>query len=229
MRQPLVYVVDDDPSILSALRRVLSAAGHEVVCFLDAESFVEQQNPDAPGCAVVDLDLPGMNGLEIPRQLASTGSNRSLIYLSGKGDIPASVRAMKLGAVDFLTKPVPSAVLLDAVATAVERDAAAREQNERVKSVDERLGRLTPRERQVLGLVVEGLLNKQIAFQLGTVEKTVKVHRARMMAKMEVHTVADLVRMMTLYRESAGEPAHSQESSLDEDDVDTDSYSGEFN
>ena len=205
--EPLIYLVDDDPRILVAIRRALSIAGYQVACYQDAESFLNCHDPSIPGCVVVDLDLPGMDGLDIQHQLASSPAKRQLIFLSGKGDIPTSVRAMKDGALDFLTKPVEFAALLAAIRSGLDRDRETRTLDDDRRAFEERLQKLTPRERQVLVLVVAGLLNKQIAFELGIVEKTVKVHRARMMAKMGCRTVAELARMMA-YEQSRNERLH---------------------
>jgi FixJ family two-component response regulator len=192
-----VYLVDDDPRVLAALSRLLGSAGYEVEIHASAEDFLCFHDADLPGCVIVDLSLPGMDGFGIQQTLSSAHTDRPVIFLTGCGDIPASVRAMKAGAVDFLTKPVDAATLLAAVESAIARDFERREQNGRRKSVEQRLASLTPREREVLNFVVAGRLNKQIAAELGTVEKTVKVHRGRMMGKMHVRTVADLVRLIS--------------------------------
>lgn len=191
----IVYLVDDDVSILKALTRLLGAFGHHVEAHSDAEDFLEQHDPDAHGCAIVDLGLPGMNGLAVHELLIASSIERPVIFLTGQGDIPTSVRAMKAGAVDFLTKPVNARCLLAAIATALERDATARQVVEERRRIESRVASLTAREREVMTWVVAGRLNKQIAAELGTVEKTVKVHRGRMMEKMGVRTVADLVRL----------------------------------
>ncbi|PWK65649.1 response regulator [Aminobacter sp. AP02] len=193
---PTVYLVDDDDRVLRALKRLLSSDGHSVACYSNAEEFLLHHDPEVPGCAVLDLGLPGMDGFGIQDALASGTAQRPLIFLTGRGDIPASVRAMKAGAVDFLTKPVERSALLAAVAQALVRDKEMRQNGEQRSSLEQRLSKLTPREREVLTLVVAGRLNKQIAGELGTVEKTIKVHRGRMMNKMGVRTVADLVRLV---------------------------------
>ena len=180
--------------VLAALSRLLASAGYVVRAYADAESFLSSHDPDIPGCAVVDLRLPGKDGFEVQSALESCG--RPVLFLTGQGDIPASVRAMKAGALDFLVKPVDADDLLAAVGKAMEVDASRRRSNEERKLFEEHLARLTPRERQVLDQVAKGRLNKQIAGDLGTVEKTVKVHRGRMMKKMGVRTVADLVRLV---------------------------------
>ncbi len=192
---PTVYLIDDDERILKAVKRLLGTFGHYVEAYSSAEKFLERHDPDAPGCAIMDLDLPGMDGLAVQERLATESVRRPVIFLTGQGDIAATVRAMKAGAVDFLTKPVNAACLLAAVSTALERDASSRKEDEHRRMVEQRMASLTAREREVLSCVVAGRLNKQIAAELGTVEKTVKVHRGRMMEKMGVRTVADLVRL----------------------------------
>jgi FixJ family two-component response regulator len=193
---PTIYLVDDDESVSRSLARLLSGERHHVSRHASAEDFLACHDPAVPGCAIVDLGLPGMDGLGIQEQLLAHGVSRPLIFLTGRGDIPTSVRAMKAGAVDFLTKPVEASVLLAAVEGALLRDIGERRAAQQRQSVSQRLGRLTPREREVLAQVANGRLNKQIAAELGTVEKTIKVHRSRMMAKMGVRTVADLVRLV---------------------------------
>jgi FixJ family two-component response regulator len=191
-----VFLVDDDPSVLAALSRMVRASGYESRGFLSPRDFLREHDPAVPGCVVLDLAMPDVDGLELQQRLAQAGGGRPIIFLSGRADIPASVRAMKAGAIDFLVKPVRRDDLLSAIARAEERDAAARAAADKQKSVNSRLSRLTPRERQVLDHVVLGSLNKQIAATLGTVEKTIKVHRGRMMTKMEVRSVAELVHLV---------------------------------
>jgi FixJ family two-component response regulator len=193
---PSVYLIDDDESVRTSLARLLAAEGYAVSTHPSAEDFLSRHDPGAPGCAIVDLGLPGMDGLEIQQSLRSGGVARPLIFLTGRGDIPSSVQAMKAGAVDFLTKPVDASVLLSAVADALERDRTERREGEQRHSVEQRLASLTAREREVLRHVAAGRLNKQIAADLGIVEKTIKVHRGRMMKKMGVRAVADLVRLV---------------------------------
>ena len=159
-------MIDDDERVLSALRRLLSTEGYRVEGYTNAEEFLRQHDPDAPGCAVVDLNLPGMDGLGIQRALSSGTTERPLIFLTGQGDIPSSVEAMKGGAIDFLTKPVDAPVLLAAVAQALERDGQARQNEAQRKSVDKRIGSLTPREREVLARVVAGLLTSKLPTSL---------------------------------------------------------------
>jgi FixJ family two-component response regulator len=190
-----VFLVDDDPSILRALTRLLRAGGHTVSAFRSPRDFLAQHDPAVPGCVVLDLAMPGLNGLELQTALAASGCQRPIVFVSGRGDVPSSVRAMKAGAVDFLTKPVSEEILLAAIRRAIDRDRLMRQARAERLAIGERLNTLTPREREVLQHVVSGQLNKQIAADLGTVEKTVKVHRSRVMEKMGVRSLADLVRM----------------------------------
>lgn len=190
-----VFLVDDDPAVLRALTRLLRAAGFEACAYPSALTFLEEHDAAAPGCAVVDLAMPGLTGLELQRVLAASGCERPIVFITARGDIPASVQAMKAGAVDFLTKPFDDEELLSAIRTALEKDRRARQLRAELQFVERRLARLTPREREVLTHIVAGQLNKQIAAVLGTVEKTIKVHRARVMEKMEAKSLAELVRM----------------------------------
>jgi FixJ family two-component response regulator len=209
-----VFLVDDDPSILRALTRLLRAGGHQVSAFRSPRDFLAQHDAAVPGCVVLDLAMPGLNGLELQTALAAAGCQRPIVFISGHGDIPSSVRAMKAGAVDFLTKPVSQEILLAAIERAIERDRLMRRATAELQAIGERLNTLTPREREVLQHVVAGQLNKQIAADLGTVEKTVKVHRSRVMEKMGVRSLADLVRMaerigltaITAYSDSHPQP-----------------------
>jgi FixJ family two-component response regulator len=190
-----VFLVDDDPSVLRGLERLLRAAGLAVRGFTSPEAFLEQHDPAAPGCAVLDLAMSGLSGLELQRALAARGGDRPVIFLTGRGDIAASVQAMKAGATDFLTKPVAAEDLVTAVRLGIEKDRQARAARAGLEAIERRLATLTAREHEVLRQVVAGRLNKQIAAELGTAEKTVKVHRGRMMAKMGIRSVAELVRM----------------------------------
>jgi FixJ family two-component response regulator len=190
-----VFLVDDDLSILRALTRLLRVGGHQVSAFRSPRDFLAQHDAAVPGCVVLDLAMPGLNGLELQAALAAAGSQRPIVFISGHGDVPSSVRAMKAGAVDFLTKPVSQENLLAAIQRAIECDRVMRQTRAELQAIDERLNRLTPREREVFQHVVAGQLNKQIAVDLGTVEKTVKVHRSRVMEKMGVRSLADLVRI----------------------------------
>jgi FixJ family two-component response regulator len=189
-----VFLVDDDASVLRALARLLRAAGHVVRSYQSPRAFLAEHDSGVPGCAVLDLSMPEVDGLALQAVLAAGPVPRPVIFLTGAADVPTSVRAMKAGAVDFLTKPVDQAALLAAVGQATAADREAREARAGVAAASARVDALTPREREVLALVVAGRLNKQIAHTLGTSLKTVKVHRGRMMAKMGVQTVADLVR-----------------------------------
>jgi FixJ family two-component response regulator len=188
-------VVDDDRSVLRALTRLFSAAGLEPRAFPSPATFLQAHDPATPGCLVLDVALPGLNGLELQEALAVADGARPIVFITGRGDIPTSVRAMKGGAVDFLTKPVNDSELLAAVHRAIEVDRLARAARVELDALKRRLASLTPREREVLVQVSAGRLNKQIAADLGTVEKTIKVHRARIMEKMAVGSLADLVRV----------------------------------
>jgi FixJ family two-component response regulator len=194
---PRVTIVDDDVLVLRALDRVLRAAGLVVETFSSADEFLQSPQPAAGG-VVMDLSMPGRGGLELQRALAQATDSRPIVFISGHGTVPASVEAMKAGALDFLTKPIDERRLLDAVRAALEKDRLLRERNARRAAITARLVTLTERERQVLSSVVSGKLNKQIAAELGTAEKTIKVHRARMMRKMEVNSLAELVQAWTV-------------------------------
>jgi len=198
---PTVFVVDDDPAVLKGLSRLLRAARLTVSTFSSSQEFLEQLDPLGPGCLVLDLAMPGLNGLELQEALMKKGNAVPIIFLTGHGDVPTSVQAMKRGALDFLTKPVNDEDLLKAVYAAIEKDRNARQARAELDEIRERLATLTPREREVLTHVVSGQLNKQIAFDLGTVEQTIKVHRARVMEKMKVHSVAELVRLTERVKE----------------------------
>jgi FixJ family two-component response regulator len=190
-----VFLVDDDPSVLRALSRLLRTAGYGARTFHSSREFLADHDPAVPGCLVLDLAMPGLNGLELQEALAASGSQRPIVFVSGHGDVSSSVQAMKAGAVDFLTKPVSEENLLAAVGRAIARDRRMRQAWAELQAIGARLATLTPREREVLEHVVAGRLNKQIAADLGTVEKTIKVHRSRMMEKMGVRSLADLVRI----------------------------------
>jgi FixJ family two-component response regulator len=194
----LIHLVDDDGMVLRALKRLLDAAGYRSRSYGSAEEFLARPDPHAPGCAVVDLCLPGVDGLNLQSKLMEAGDGLPLIFLTGRGDIASSVRAMKSGAVDFLTKPVEKDSLLAAVSKALELDFLARAARVHTESFERNLALLTPREREVLEGVVAGRLNKQIAADLNIAEKTIKVHRARVMQKMNVRTTADLVRLVVM-------------------------------
>lgn len=191
----LVFVVEDDPSMRRSIERLLRSAGHEVESFGSASEFLEHEPDDAACCLVLDVQMPDLTGLELQQALQQSGMTLPIVFITGFGDVPTSVRAIKSGAEDFLEKPFKDSDLLDAVHRALERARRTQDaQRERVE-LGERLASLTPRERQVLELVVEGLLNKQIASRLQIAEKTVKVHRGRVMRKMQADSLAHLVRM----------------------------------
>jgi RNA polymerase sigma factor (sigma-70 family) len=192
---PVVFVVDDDPSVRSSLKFLLSTVGLEVESFDSADSFLHNKPPDAPSCLVLDVRLPGLSGLDFQRELAARKIRIPIVFPTGHGDIPMSVRAIKAGAVEFLTKPFRDQDLLDAVRIALERDRVRREQEKDVMILQRRFDSLTAREQEVISMVVSGMLNKQIADQLGTAESTVKVQRSRAMEKMQAETLVDLVRM----------------------------------
>jgi FixJ family two-component response regulator len=192
---PTVFVVDDYAPVRRSISRLLHAAGFAVVAFASAEQFLAQYDPQKMGCLVLDVAMPTLNGLELQHILAKTGSVLPIIFLTGTSDISKSVQAMKHGASDFLTKPVNDEDLLAAVRAAIEKNRALRREQAELSEIRARLATLTPREREVLECVVAGKLNKQIAGDLGTVEQTVKVHRAHVMQKMRVQSVAELVRL----------------------------------
>jgi FixJ family two-component response regulator len=192
---PVVLVVDDDPSVRRAIQRLVESVGLQVKLFGSAQEFLHSEGPDAPGCLVLDIRLPGISGLDFQRQLAEANIHIPIVFITAHGDIPMTVRAMKAGAVEFLTKPFRDQDLLDAIQIALERDRRRRAQEAEAAKLRERYESLTPREREVMPLVVSGLLNKQIAAEIGASEATVKVHRSQLMRKMGAESVADLVRM----------------------------------
>jgi len=192
---PTVYLIDDDSSVLRGVGRLLASAGMKFAAFDSSLEFLRSFDPTAPGCLVLDLAMPGLNGLELQQALAAKRSELPIVFLTGHGDIATSVQAMKRGAADFLTKPVDDETLLAAIRDAFEKNRAHRRAREELAQIERRLATLTAREREVLERVVSGWLNKQIAAALGTVEKTIKVHRARVMQKMAAQTLADLVRL----------------------------------
>ena len=191
----VIFLVDDDPGVLKALSRMLSKKGFEVQAFSSAAEFLARHDRSVPGCAIFDVSMPDLDGIELQETLRARESERPVIFITGVGDIPTSVQAMKAGAVDFLTKPVKSQQLLAAVALAAEKEAQVIASRGELAAINDRLSRLTPREREVLTHVIAGRLNKQIAGDLGTSEKTIKLHRGRMMHKLGVRSVADLVRI----------------------------------
>jgi FixJ family two-component response regulator len=192
---PTVFIVDDDPAVLKSLSRLLRAARLAVVTFPSPQDFLARHDPGLPGCLVLDVAMPGLNGLELQQALIAGGHELPIVFLTGHGDIPMSVQAMKRGAVDFLTKPVNDDDLLKAIHAAFEQDRLQRQVRAEVAEIRQRLASLTPREREVLEHVIAGHLNKQTAADLGTAEKTIKVHRARVMEKMKVQSVAELVHL----------------------------------
>ena len=192
---PIVFVVDDDPSVRRALKRLVGSMGLQVEVFGSAQEFLQCKRPDVPSCLVLDIRLPGIGGLDFQRQLADAKIHIPIIFITAHGDIPMTVRAMKSGAVEFLTKPFRDQDLLDAIHVALERDRTKRQQEAEIAILRKRLESLTPREREVLPLVVSGFLNKQIAGEIGTSETTVKVHRSQLMRKMGADSLADLVRL----------------------------------
>lgn len=192
---PIVFVVDDDPLIRDGLRSLIKSVGLHVETFGSSREFMQRRPSDAPGCLVLDVRLPGLSGLDLQRELNESNIHIPIIFMTGHGDIPMSVRAMKNGAQEFLTKPVRGQDLLDAVQQAIARDRAARRERAKMADLRTRFDSLTPREREVLDLIVAGLLNKQIAGELNIEEVTIKTHRAHIMQKTQAESLAHLVRM----------------------------------
>ena len=190
-----IFIVDDDKSVTTALSRLVRTAGYEVESYSAVQEFLDRYRPEVPGCIILDVALGDWNGLDVQRRLHGQGWQHPIIFISGESELYTSVQAMKAGAVDFLVKPVDADNLFQAIHTALERDSAGRSQFRERTSVRQRLSHLTPREYEVLSLVVRGKLNKQIAYELGIVEKTAKVHRGRVMNKMGARNLAELVRM----------------------------------
>jgi FixJ family two-component response regulator len=192
---PIVFVIDDDLLVRESVADLLDSAGFTVQTFGSAAEFVQAHRPDVPACLILDVELPDSSGLDLQAELSKSGVDMPIVFLTGHGDIPMTVRAMKAGAVEFLTKPFGKQELLDAIKEAHLRDSKVRQQRSESFDLQKRLQDLTPRERQVLALVVTGRLNKQIAGELGTTEETIKVHRGRVMRKMGADSLADLVRI----------------------------------
>ena len=196
--RPLVVIVDDDAAVRASLEELMQSVGIDAAAFGSTHELLDADLPERPGCMVLDVRMPGASGLDLQQHLAATGNAKPVVFLTGHGDIPMTVQAMKAGAVDFLTKPFRDQSLLDAVSAGIERDLAQRADAEVVKLQCDRHGTLTPRERQVLRLVAQGRLNKQIAFELGITEVTVKLHRSAVMKKMEATSIGELIRAWNL-------------------------------
>lgn len=205
--RPLVVIVDDDEAVRTTLEELMLSVGIEAAVFGSTRELLEADLPERPGCLVVDVRMPGSSGLDLQQHLAATGNPKPIVFLTGYGDIPMTVQAMKAGAVDFLTKPVRDQSLLDAVTTGIERDVAQRADARLRKEYADRHAALTPRERQVFRLVAQGRLNKQVAFELGITEVTVKLHRSSVMKKMEVSTIGELIRVWNALPPSLREKA----------------------
>src|SRR5262245_23826855 len=192
----VVFVVDDDAPMRRSLENLIRSVGLRVEAFATAQEFLRGKRPDVPGCLVLDVRLPGLSGLDLQKRMAAANSELPIIFITGHGDIPMTVQAMKAGAVEFLTKPFRDQALLDAIQQALERDRHARERRADIETLRRRFDSLTPREREVMAFVVAGLLNKQIAGELGMSETTVKIHRRQVMEKMGADSLAELVRMV---------------------------------
>jgi FixJ family two-component response regulator len=192
---PIVFIVDDDLSVRRSTERLMRSAGLEVQSFSSAREFLKNPRPERPACLVLDVRMPGLSGMDLQHELAQAGIRIPIIFITAHGDIPMSVRAMKSGAAEFLTKPFRSRTLLDAVRTAIDHDRSARKSRSEIEELRGRYELLTPREREVLPLVAAGLLNKQVASELATTERTIKFHRAHIMQKAQAESLADLVRL----------------------------------
>ena len=192
---PIVFIVDDDLSVRRSTERLVQSAGLKVQTFISAKEFLKNVRFEGPACLVLDVRMPGLSGMDLQQELTQSGIQIPIIFITGHGDIPMSVRAMKAGAVEFLTKPFRSRSLLDAIRAALERDRSAHKERLEAGELRQRYEQLTPREREVMVLVAAGLLNKQVASELATTERTIKFHRAHIMQKMQAESLADLVRM----------------------------------
>lgn len=206
---PIVFVVDDDPSVRHAIKRLLGSVGLQVELFGSAQEFLRSKRPDAPSCLVLDVRLPGISGLDFQRELAEANIHIPIIFITGHGDIPMSVRAMKGGAIEFLTKPFRDQELLDAIQLGLSRDRARRENEKALAALRERFESLSPREREIMIQVAHGRLSKQIAGDIGIAEATVKVHRSRLMHKMKARSLPELSRMADKLKLVPEEPQHS--------------------
>jgi FixJ family two-component response regulator len=193
--ESIVFIIDDDPLYRASTERLVRSVGFSVQSFQSARDFVGSQRPNVPSCLILDVRLPGLSGLDLQRELAEAGVHLPIIFVTGHGDIPMSVQAMKAGAVEFLTKPFRDQILLDAIRQAIERDRVARQQRAREANLRRRYESLGPREQEVFKCVVSGMLNKQIADELGATERTIKFHRGHIMQKMQAKSLAELVRM----------------------------------
>jgi FixJ family two-component response regulator len=203
---PIVFVIEDDPSMRVAVQDLIASVGLDVLAFATPREFLQASRPDVPACLVLDVRLPGASGLAFQQELARSGVLLPVIFITGHGDIPMSVRAIKAGAVEFLTKPFRDQDLLDAIHAAIERDRAQRREAAALEDLRRRFAILTPREREIMALVILGRLNKQIAAELGVSEVTVKVHRGQIMRKMRARSLPELVRMGDLLRVEPGRP-----------------------
>ena len=192
---PIVFIVDDDDSVRKALTRLIKSVDLNVETFASADDFLQRESHDGPACLLLDIRMPGLSGLDLQDELVAAGRTLPIIFISAHGNIPLSVRAMKAGAVDFIEKPFEDQTLLDAINQSLKKDRQAKLEQAELREIQRRVDCLTVRERQVFALVVSGKLNKQVAFELGTTERTIKAHRARVMKKMQANSLADLIRL----------------------------------